>query len=485
MTVVNRSAERGRRAGRAMARPGRTLGPSSTALLAEADLVISTTGAERADRDAGDVQTDRSGRYQRPMFILDLAVPRDFDPAIGDCLGVYLYSIDDLEEVCRAQPPAARPGAARGHGTSSRRKPARFMADLHHRATAPIIKRLREGWHQPKEDELRRLFNKLPELGRADRAAKSGQSFDRLVNKLLHPPLESLRRRSGAGPAARPARSAKAAVSVERLNSFAPPGTTTHASTARRGAATPRAGSNSCGIVTSFPTGMVDKGTRETNQTTRSARGRWIRSPRQHSRRDCLGSAIKKGKCMSSISNNTLSQDYYYQLAKSAVSPNQSGTSAADAANALTAGSSNTTNPAIDPNSPSGAISAGHHHHGGHGGGGLSQIIQTVQNALQSSSSSSTDPNQVITNALEQLFGSGDHRRRTRPARRAAPTRPPILWPASPQRRLRRQPPARPARIPTAMRRAPTRANRPTARSSRLRSCLDPTVSIRSSSVAI
>ena len=53
---------------------------------------------------------------------------------------------------------------------------ARFMADLHHRATGPIITRLREGWHQPKEDELRRLFNKLPDLDERTRTKSASRS---------------------------------------------------------------------------------------------------------------------------------------------------------------------------------------------------------------------------------------------------------------------------------------------------------------------
>ena len=73
------------------------------------------------------------------------------------------------------------------------------MAELHHRATAPIIKRLREGWQQPKDDELQRLFNKLPELDERARG-EIGQSFERLINKLLHPPLESLRSEAEQGP---------------------------------------------------------------------------------------------------------------------------------------------------------------------------------------------------------------------------------------------------------------------------------------------
>ncbi len=73
------------------------------------------------------------------------------------------------------------------------------MAEVHHRSTAPIIKRLREGWQQPKEDELRRLLNKLPELDNRARG-EIAQSFERLINKLLHPPLESLRSESEKGP---------------------------------------------------------------------------------------------------------------------------------------------------------------------------------------------------------------------------------------------------------------------------------------------
>ncbi len=72
------------------------------------------------------------------------------------------------------------------------------MHDLHHRATGPIIRRLRQCWQGRKQDELQRLFNKLPELD--DRArAEVSQSFDRLVNKLLHPPLESLRHECRCG----------------------------------------------------------------------------------------------------------------------------------------------------------------------------------------------------------------------------------------------------------------------------------------------
>ncbi len=166
--------------------------------LAAADLVVSTTGASQPIVSLALYKQIEPARYQRPLFILDLAMPRDFDPAIGDRLGVYLYSIDDLQAACqknRRDRDRELPSAIH----IIEQETGRFMADLHHRATAPIIKRLKEGWQQPKDDELRRLFNKLPELDEKARD-EIRQAFERLVNKLLHPPLESLRNEAEKGP---------------------------------------------------------------------------------------------------------------------------------------------------------------------------------------------------------------------------------------------------------------------------------------------
>ncbi len=196
ITVVNRNPER---AARLAARFG---GQSAAwdALLdqvAEADLVVSTTGAERPVVRLEDFRRIEERRAQRTLFVLDLAMPRDFEPSVGDCLGVYLYSIDDLRATCdknRKERDKELPAARR----IVEQETVRFMADLYHRATGPIIKRLKQGWQQPAEDELRRLFNKLPELDERSRA-EIRTAFDRLVNKLLHPPLESLRDEARSG----------------------------------------------------------------------------------------------------------------------------------------------------------------------------------------------------------------------------------------------------------------------------------------------
>ena len=73
------------------------------------------------------------------------------------------------------------------------------MADLNHRATGPTIRRLREQANDIKNEELARLLNKLADLD--DRSKNEIQrSFDRLVNKMLHPPLETLRDAAKEGP---------------------------------------------------------------------------------------------------------------------------------------------------------------------------------------------------------------------------------------------------------------------------------------------
>jgi glutamyl-tRNA reductase len=165
------------------------------ALLVDADLVVSATGAKEPILAEGEFKRIVAERYQRPLVILDLAIPRDFDPAIGDFAGVYLYSIDDLKTACernRRDREKEWPKAERIIEEETRL----FMTDLHHRATAPTIRRLKERADEVKSDELARLLNKLasldPKLDQKSRAEITA-AFDRLVNKLLHPPLESLR----------------------------------------------------------------------------------------------------------------------------------------------------------------------------------------------------------------------------------------------------------------------------------------------------
>jgi glutamyl-tRNA reductase len=167
--------------------------------LAGADLVVSTTGADRPIMSLADYrQHVARRRHQRPLFILDLAVPRDFDPAIREELGVYLYGIDDLSEACernRAERSKELPAAEAIVDEETRR----FVAEVRHRATGPVIARFRAGLEKTQSAELERLFTRLPQLD--ERSRREIEQFaDRLVGKMLHPPLASLRDESQNGP---------------------------------------------------------------------------------------------------------------------------------------------------------------------------------------------------------------------------------------------------------------------------------------------
>lgn len=167
--------------------------------LAEADLVIGASGATEPIVDARRFEAVVSPRrQQRPLFILDLAVPRNFEPEVGEQLGVYLYSLDDLAIACERN-RAARAAELPAAEQIIRAETDDYMAAAHHRLTGPVISGLRRNLEQPKVAELERLFKKLPDLD--DRARGEIEQFaDRLVNKLLHPPLESLRDASHEGP---------------------------------------------------------------------------------------------------------------------------------------------------------------------------------------------------------------------------------------------------------------------------------------------
>ncbi len=196
ITIVNRRLERAEELARRW--EGKAVGwDQLTEALATADLVISTTGAELPIVTLESFRQIERLRHSRPLLVLDLAVPRDFEPAIAQLPDVYLYSIDDLKTACQRnlhdrqqQVPAAL--------AIIEDETERFLAEWRHRATAPVIEQLRRNWENIQQEELRRLFNKLPELNERQRE-EICRCFDRVLGKLMHPPLESLREHSRHG----------------------------------------------------------------------------------------------------------------------------------------------------------------------------------------------------------------------------------------------------------------------------------------------
>jgi glutamyl-tRNA reductase len=196
ITIINRTLQTAAALAQRHAGRVRPWGELLTAL-AVADLVISTTGASRPIVTAEDFARVHGPRRGRPVLILDLAVPRDFDVRIGSFPDVFLYSVDDLRAVCERNRDAREselPKALKIVDSETER----FMVDLYYSAAKPIVTLLKEAYEKPKEIELQRLLHKLPHLNEGMQL-EIRRSFDRLTNKLMHRPLTSLRAESRDG----------------------------------------------------------------------------------------------------------------------------------------------------------------------------------------------------------------------------------------------------------------------------------------------
>ena len=146
----------------------------------EADIVISSTGAPHPifRREHGQAFMQR--RKNRPMFFIDIAVPRDVDPEMGKLEGVFVYDIDDLQAVAAAH-MAERSRVASDAETLIAGEVERFQQRQRTVNVAPAIVAL-----QRQAEEIR-----LAELKRV------------LVNKFLHPPMQALKQAAREGNAAR------------------------------------------------------------------------------------------------------------------------------------------------------------------------------------------------------------------------------------------------------------------------------------------
>ena len=162
-------------------------------LLAWADLVVSTTGAAEPIVTESRLKPILAKRTRPNLLILDLAVPRDFEPAIARLPSVYLYSVDDLQSVCQ------RNEAFRKQQLPKARKiideeVQKILADWNLRQSGDTIRALRDQADLIRDSELLRLFSKqsMQELN-AEAHQEILQTVDRVINKLLHGPLQSLR----------------------------------------------------------------------------------------------------------------------------------------------------------------------------------------------------------------------------------------------------------------------------------------------------
>ena len=165
--------------------------------LAAADLVIAATGADEPVITAEDYRSIAADRSDRPLFMVDLSVPRNLDERLGRIPNVYLYTIDDLEEACQRNRKAREREIPKANRIVTQEAES-FLKELRLRDSGELIGELRRRWNEVKDEEIQRLFNKCGPLP-SETESEIRYAFDRLINKLLHAPMRTLRDESTRG----------------------------------------------------------------------------------------------------------------------------------------------------------------------------------------------------------------------------------------------------------------------------------------------
>jgi glutamyl-tRNA reductase len=167
--------------------------------LRDADVVLSSTAAPHTVIHAEQVRSALQERPERPLLLIDLAVPRDVDGDVALVDGAHVYDIDDLEEVVSSNLLRRREeiGAVKGIVAE---ETTRFLAWLSARSVVPTLNRLREQADSIGRDELEKALRRLPGLDQRSREVVESM-VSGIVNKLLHQPTVRLKHEAAQGDA--------------------------------------------------------------------------------------------------------------------------------------------------------------------------------------------------------------------------------------------------------------------------------------------
>jgi len=194
--VTNRTWARAQEMARALSGTAVPFDELPTALGA-VDIVITSTGAPEPVVRRDMVQRVMHGRRGRPLFFIDIAVPRDVDGTVDTLDDVYCYDIDDLKQVVDAN-LRERVREAHRAETLIDREVAKFLAKQGDVEVIPTIVSLRERLEAIRTGEVKRTLSRLPNATPETREAIEALS-SAIVNKILHAPITKLRESSRAG----------------------------------------------------------------------------------------------------------------------------------------------------------------------------------------------------------------------------------------------------------------------------------------------
>lgn len=165
-------------------------------LLSQTDVVIASTASQLPILGKGAVERALKLRKHRPIFMVDIAVPRDIEPQVADLADVYLYTVDDLKEVIEENLKNRQAAAVEAESlvlTGS----AAFMSRMRELTAVEVLKQVRVKAEQLSEDELAKALKKL--ANGADPEQVLVRFAKAMTNKLLHGPSVQIKQAGAAG----------------------------------------------------------------------------------------------------------------------------------------------------------------------------------------------------------------------------------------------------------------------------------------------
>lgn len=165
--------------------------------LAEVDVLLCSTAAPHPIVLIDHIRPSLAARGDRPLCVLDIALPRDVDPAVGDLDNVFLYNIDDLQAVIASSLERRRsnlPSAEQLIAAETERY-WEWLAGL---AAVPVVTQFRSQMDQVRERELAEALKRLQHLSPQDREVVERLSHS-MMNKFLHEPSVRLKAAAANG----------------------------------------------------------------------------------------------------------------------------------------------------------------------------------------------------------------------------------------------------------------------------------------------
>ena len=164
-------------------------------LLPEVDIVIASSGAPHYIIVRDDMKKVLEARRNKPMFLIDIAVPRNIEPTVNELDNVFLYDIDDLQKVIDTNLQGRQKSAEEAEAII-REEVERMMARLKAREVAPTIVKLQEELERLRAAEIARMRDRssatlTPEQEQAIEAFTKS-----MMNKIAHGPISEIRRQA-------------------------------------------------------------------------------------------------------------------------------------------------------------------------------------------------------------------------------------------------------------------------------------------------